>query len=51
MEETKEKNSGWGGKRPGAGKPTSGRAHKTYWVTPEEDVYIKKYLEKNKEKK
>jgi hypothetical protein len=34
----------WGGKRKGAGRPTTGRKTKTFYITEEEDKKLRAYL-------
>jgi len=43
------KNS-WGGAREGAGRKPTGRKKKVYYVTDEEDVQIREYLQKLRNK-
>jgi hypothetical protein len=35
----------WGGKREGAGRPSTGRKRRQYYVTDEEDAQIKKLID------
>lgn len=37
--------TGWGGRREGAGRPSTGRKKKNYYVTDEEDIKIRELLE------
>ena len=41
--------TGWGGHREGAGRPSTGRKRKFYYVTDQEDVEIKKLLQQLRE--
>lgn len=34
----------WGGKRPGAGRPSTGRKKKTFYITDDEDQKLRDYL-------
>jgi hypothetical protein len=36
----------WGGQREGAGRKPTGRKKKNYYVTDEEDILIREYIEK-----
>lgn len=40
----------WGGTRPGAGRPATGRKRASYYVTPDEDAEIKKLIEQMRNK-
>jgi hypothetical protein len=37
--------TGWGGPRPGAGRPTTGRKKQNFYITDEENEKLRKYLE------
>jgi hypothetical protein len=43
--DTPEGVAGWGGKRKGSGRPSTGRERKIYYVTDEEHKALQKYLE------
>lgn len=40
-----QNNPVWGGKRPGAGRPATGRKRQNYYVTDEEDAQIRQLIE------
>ena len=44
-----EGSASWGGYREGAGRPSTGRKRKFYYVTDQEDVEIKKLLQQLRE--
>jgi hypothetical protein len=39
------KENTWGGPREGAGRPSTGRKRKQFYITDEEEVKLKEYLE------
>lgn len=47
---SKKEDKAWGGKREGSGRKTTGRKRKFYYVTEEEDIKIKEYLNKLRER-
>ena len=47
--DTAEGVTGWGGYREGAGRPSTGRKRKFYYVTDQEDAEIKKLLQQLRE--
>lgn len=40
-----QNNPTWGGPREGAGRPSTGRKKHQYYVTDEENIKLRKYLE------
>jgi hypothetical protein len=36
----------WGGKRPGAGRPSTGRKRQSFYITDEENEKIREFLDK-----
>lgn len=40
-----ENNPVWGGTRKGAGRPSTGRKKKSFYITNEEDEKLREYLE------
>lgn len=40
-----ETKQSWGGKRPGAGRPSTGRKKRTLYITDEEYNKLKEYLQ------
>lgn len=41
-----KKKSAWGGRRPGAGRPATGRKYRKFYVTEDEYQKLKQYLAK-----
>ena len=37
--------SEWGGSREGAGRPATGRSKRMYYITEEEDIKLREYLQ------
>lgn len=48
--DTAEGVSGWGGPREGAGRPATGRKRQQLYVTDEENIKLREYLEQLRKK-